>query len=224
MTVRPDRPRLLVTGFGPFPRMAHNPSAEIARRVAGSLRWRRLGIATRCLILPTTYAALDAELGPAVEAFQPDAVLMVGVAGRSRQVRIERRATNRVSVLLPDAAGRRPNALTLIKGPMVRDVLLSPARWRAILRRHAIACRISQDAGRYLYNAAYYRALATPVPVLFIHVPQALPARRRSPTDGAKRLSWSDRLAAALVDVAVQLLTVPGQRRPLAVAASPPAH
>ena len=31
--------RLLVTGFGPFPGVMRNPSAEIARRVAASARW-----------------------------------------------------------------------------------------------------------------------------------------------------------------------------------------
>ena len=131
---------------------------------------------------------------------------MIGVAGRSIRVRIERRAVNRASPLLPDAAGRSPGGLTLDDGPMARHLGTSPVRLRAVLRRHAIPCRISQDAGRYLCNAAYYRALAGPLPVLFVHIPKPPPARSRKRVNGSARLSWNDRLAAALVDVAVQLL------------------
>lgn len=201
----PKRSRLLVTGFGPFPGIPCNPSAAIARRVAASPRWRRLDVAASCLILPTTYAALDDDLDPALERERPDAVLMIGVAGRSRRVRVERRAVNRASLLLPDASGRRPSGLTLAEGPTVRHLRDSPERLRAMLRRHAVPCGISQDAGRYLCNAAYYRALAAPCPVLFVHIPKP-PARRRGSVDRAARLSWHDKLAAALVEVAVQLL------------------
>lgn len=199
------RPRLLVTGFGPFPGVPRNPSAEIARRVAASPRWRRLDVAASCLVLPTTYAALDDVLDPALGREAPDAVLMIGVAGRSRRVRIERRAVNRASLFLPDAAGRHPGGLTLDDGPMARHLGTSPVRLRAVLRRHAVPCHISQDAGRYLCNAAYYRALTTPLPVLFVHIPKP-PARSRRSVNGSARLSWNDKLAAALVDVAVQLL------------------
>jgi pyroglutamyl-peptidase len=194
------RPRLLVTGFGPFPGMARNPSAEIARRIAAAPRWRRLGVAAEALILPTSYAALADVLEPAL-AKAPDAVLMIGVAGRSRAVRIERQARNRASLLLPDAAGRRPQRLALADGPAARRLGTSPARLRALLRRHRVACRISHDAGRYLCNAAYYRALAGPVPVLFVHIPKPAPAGRRR-THAPRRLSWTDALAAALVEAA----------------------
>jgi pyroglutamyl-peptidase len=196
--------------------MARNPSAELARRVAASPRWRRLGIAAQSLILPTTYAALNQVLEPALRREAPHAVLMIGVAGRSRQVRIEDRAVNRTS-LLPDAAGRRPRGLTLAKGPASRRLRLSPVPLRAVLRGHGIPCRISQDAGRYLCNAAYYQALANPPPVLFIHIPKPPTATRKRQAVGVpRRLSWRDALSAALVDAAV--LTLCGERRPAPVA------
>lgn len=209
------RPRLLVTGFGPFPGIARNPSAEIARRVAASPRWRRIGVATQSLILPTTYAALAEVLEPTLNGEAPDAVLMIGVAGRSKEVRIERRAVNRASLFAPDAAGRRPNRLTLSDGSPSRRVRVSPVRLRALLRRHAVPCRISQNAGRYLCNAAYYQALAAPFPVLFIHIPKPPATRRRG--GPLRRLSRTEALAAALVDVGLAL-TLPGARTPLPVA------
>jgi pyroglutamyl-peptidase len=213
-----ERPRLLVTGFGPFPGIPHNPSAAIARRVAAAPRWRRLGVTARCLILPTTYAALGDHLEPALEA--ADAVLMIGVAGRATRVRIERRAVNRANLLLPDAAGRRPNAPALSGGASARVGHANAVAMRALLRRHAVPCGISQDAGRYLCNAAYYRALAAPVPVLFIHIPKPPRAARRR-FGGAMRLSSEERLTAALIDAAIRLLATGRLPVPVRGAGSP---
>jgi pyroglutamyl-peptidase len=200
-----DCARLLVTGFGPFPGIAHNPSAEIARRVAASPRWRRHAVAAQALILPTTYAALDETLEPALRRETPDAVLMIGVAGRSARVRIEARAVNRANILLPDAAGQCPSRLTLLDGHCVRRSRGNPARLRTLVGQHRIACSISRDAGRYLCNAAYFRALATPLPVIFVYIPKAQ-AWGGHASGKKRRLSWQDRLTAALVDVGLQLL------------------
>lgn len=189
---------LLVTGFGPFPSMPRNPSARAARAVAASPRWRVLGIEVRLRILTTAYAAIPAELEPAlVEA--PSAILMIGVAGRSRRIRVERRATARRSKLFPDLAGEtagRPDAC-------------SPPRWtaapaeaaRLAFGRHGLSARLSRDAGRYLCNAAYFHALGSHAPALFIHIPKRSetqrPGRRR-----ITRESPDQRLDAALVEVA----------------------
>ena len=113
------KPRLLVTGFGRFPGVSVNPSAEIARRVAASPRWRRLGIEAEALVMPTAYAAIEAVLAPAL-AGGFDAVLMIGVAGRARHVRVERRAANRASLLSPDVERRRRTAPALAPGPSHR--------------------------------------------------------------------------------------------------------
>jgi len=172
-------PRLLVTGFGPFPRMPRNPSAAVARRVAASPRWRILGIAADALVLPTTYAALDTMFDPVLDAGALDALLMIGVAGRARKIRVERRAANRVSILCPDANGWRPARLSMAQAPALRRARMAPAPVLARLRRRGLACAASQDAGRYLCNAAYLRALAALVPVLFIHVPKPPRAMRR---------------------------------------------
>ena len=141
------KPRLLVTGFGRFPGVSVNPSAEVARRVATSPRWRRLGIEAEALVMPTAYAAIEAVLAPAL-AGGFDAVLMIGVAGRARHVRVERRAANRASLLSPDVERRRRTAPALEPGPSHRT------------SRAGLPCRLSQDAGRYLCNASYFAASA----------------------------------------------------------------
>ena len=174
--------KLLVTGFGPFPRVPRNPSGELARAVARHPRWRRLGVEAKALVLETRYAAIGGQLIPEVEDFAPDAILMLGVAMRRRHVCVERRAANRVSRLMPDAGGRvaaghafRPGAPAALraKAPLIRMV-------RA-MRACGIDARLSRDAGRYLCNAAYYAVLhhnsssKTDRPAAFIHIP---PPRR----------------------------------------------
>lgn len=111
------RATILVTGFGPFPGMPRNPSASAATRCAASPRWRILGIDARSRILTTSYAALARELDPALAA-SPDAVLMIGVAGRAKRVRVERRATSRRSTLFADAAGERASGRATPSAPL----------------------------------------------------------------------------------------------------------
>lgn len=212
--------RLLVTGFGPFPGMAENPSAAIARRVAASPRWRRLGVEAEALVLPTAYAALEGMLAPALRAGF-DAVLMIGVAGRARTVRVERRADNRASILLPDAGGRRRTAFAFVPGEGSRRSTVAAGRVLHRLRRHSVPCASSQDAGRYLCNASYFAALAEPAPVVFLHIPKPPPRRppRRPPgrpprrSRRRSRASWPERLAAGFVEVAIDLLAEARRRK-----------
>jgi pyroglutamyl-peptidase len=197
--------RVLVVGFGPFPGISRNPSEVIARRVAASPRWRLLDAAPELLVLPTTYAALDDVLRPALQS-PLAAVLLIGVAGRTRDVRIERRALNRTSVLHPDAARVVPTRLTLAEGPRIRTGPVALPATARILRAHKVACGRSYDAGRYLCNAAYYQVLAGSSPVLFLHIPKP-PARKPRRRHGPRsRLTWEQRLATAFVAVAAGLV------------------
>jgi pyroglutamyl-peptidase len=195
-----------VTGFGPFPGIPKNPSAEAARRVARSLRWKRLGIEAELVELSTTYAALESELLPALEEHAPDALLMIGVAGRAREVRIETRGINRIGILRPDAAKARPDRLILTSAaPPLRNTRTRPLRQVATMRQHGFRTRASIDAGDYLCNASYFTALGREIPVLFVHIPK--PGRALPRATGFKRgPSWHARLAAALEKIAGDLL------------------
>ncbi|GEP00503.1 pyroglutamyl-peptidase I family protein [Methylobacterium haplocladii] len=197
-------PRLLVTGFGPFPGMPINPSATLARRIAASPRLRRtIGTAPTLLILKTSYAAIPEALEPAL-AQRPDAVLMIGVARRATRIRVESRASNRASRLFPDASGAVARDLTLDRGgPSGRR---SAEATRILVPLRTVGAIASRDAGRYLCNASYYRVLAEGCPAIFLHIPPlpdpSRPRRsrwrpRRRPLD-----AWTD----AFVDAALILL------------------
>lgn len=196
---------LLVTGFGPFPRVPRNPSAALARRVGALARPKLGGTSVRVLILPTTYAAISGTLEPAL-AEAPAAILMFGVATSARCVRVEGRGRNRTSRLFPDASGRVATRLTLERdGPAARR---APAAAEALatLKRAGIDAVPSRDAGRYLCNATYFRTLREGPPVLFVHIP--LPPRTKRPATSTRRLRQgpAEALAQACAEVARRLV------------------
>lgn len=199
-----EHPRLLITGFGPFPGMPVNPSGALARRIGALPRLRAMAGGTRVLVLRTAYDAIPEAFEPEL-ARRPDAVLMIGVAARSTRVRVESRARNRASRLLPDASGAAAGRLALAAGGPAERRSIAAVPALAILRRRAIPSARSGDAGRYLCNAAYYRALAETCPVLFLHIPP-LPRPDRPGKRRPRRQSPAEALAEAFAEVALALL------------------
>ena len=166
---------ILLTGFGPFPGAPFNPSAALVKTLARRRRPALAEIVCTTHVFATAYAAVDHDL-PRLLALKPDVILMFGLAGRRRQLCIETRARNAVSVLFPDASGYRPQ-----RGVIVRDgeaALPGAAPFADLLgalRGHRVPARLSRDAGRYLCNYAYWRALerarsGRPL-VQFVHIP-----------------------------------------------------
>jgi pyroglutamyl-peptidase len=164
--------RVLITGFGPFPGAPFNPSAALAKALARRRRPALAGIERTVHVFATTYASVDRDL-PKLFAQKPklDIVLMFGVAGRRHQLCIETRARNAVSLLFPDAGGHRPRrGVIKLHGPAALAGNAPFARLAG-----AAGTRLSRDAGRYLCNYVYWRALeqvrGTRPLVQFVHIP-----------------------------------------------------
>jgi pyroglutamyl-peptidase len=176
--------RVLITGFGPFPRAPFNPSALVARALARRRRPALAGLVRQAHVFATEYGCIDREL-PRLFAQGPDVVLMFGLAGRARELRIETRARNATSVLLPDAGKYRPQRGPIELGaPAARRGPAPFARLAGAVRSRGMQVRVSRDAGTYLCNYTYWRALgAAPANrplVLFVHIPLVpMTARRR---------------------------------------------
>jgi pyroglutamyl-peptidase len=183
--------RVLITGFGPFPGAPFNPSAALAKALARRRRPALAGIERSTHVFATTYASVDRDVPKLFAQKQrPDVVLMLGVAGRRRQLCIETRARNAVSLLFPDASGHRPrHGVIKLRGPAA---LTGNAPFARLAGAAATKARLSRDAGRYLCNYVYWRALeharGTRPLVQFVHIPpvSAKPRRlrrsRKSPT------------------------------------------
>ena len=98
---------VLLIGFGPFPGAPFNPSAILVKALARRRRPAFAEVIRMTHVLAATYATIDRDL-PKLFAEKPDIVLMFSLAERRRELCIETRARNAVSVLLPDASGCRP--------------------------------------------------------------------------------------------------------------------
>jgi len=175
--MNPARVRLAVAGFGPFPGVPKNPSAEIVQALTKMQRFRAANIALDTAIFPTAYGAAEAELEKLI-AKKSDAIVLFGVAGGARHIRVETIARNRASILHPDHARFTPATRKLIGDGAERMSVRGPAmRMRAAIRAAGVKAELSINAGRYLCNAVFYRALAAtaalkPPPLtFFIHVP-----------------------------------------------------
>jgi pyroglutamyl-peptidase len=171
---------LLITGFGPFPGAPENPSGLLARRLARLRRPAFADVRRIAHVFPTSYAAVARELPALLTRQRPDALLMFGLAPRTRHLRIETRAHNRASALFPDAERRKPSALRLAaNGPDFLPVRAPVSRLVQAARAAGTRAALSRDAGRYLCNALLWRALETetragrPRVAAFIHIPRA---------------------------------------------------
>jgi pyroglutamyl-peptidase len=167
--------RVLLAGFGPFPGAPWNPSAALVKALARRRRPALAEIACATHVFATSYASVDRDL-PKLLAARPDIVLIFGLTGRRRQLCIETRARNAISVLFPDADGHRPRqGVIALRGPAALKGSAPFARLLGAVRGRALPARLSRDAGRYLCNYAYWRALQTasagrPL-VQFVHIP-----------------------------------------------------
>ncbi len=178
--------RILITGFGPFPGAPSNPTMMIVRHLLRSHHPRFRGTDLLGHVLPTQWDVL-AGFGETIRLFQPDAVLMFGLAGRRRHITPEVRAVNHASMLRLDAAGKRPAKRQLaIGGTGFRKSTIDPARMVTAMRGKALPAKVSQDAGDYLCNALLWTALETGVPAIFVHVPR--PRRTMRPMGPMKKV------------------------------------
>jgi pyroglutamyl-peptidase len=172
--------RILLTGFGPFLGISDNPSMHIVEHFAAAPPCP--GLTTR--VLPVSFQRTAAIVPGLLRDDEPfDAALLLGVAATDPEMRLERFARNRRSTETPDADGFVPASTEILPGAadfyetqVPLDTLLSR------LQGKGNPVRISEDAGAYVCNHAYYAALHTvseaalQTRCLFVHVPRDAPA------------------------------------------------
>ena len=209
MTTNNQRlPCILVTGFGPFPGVAVNVSAELAHNAAAIGCARRLDTSFITEILATEWARGLARIDELWATYEPIAALHLGVASDATGLVIERAAYNTCSLSV-DASGQFPSDdLHGATTPPVRETTLPLDSLANALKREAIACSLSDNPGRYLCNAVYFRSLGHArmrgVPALFIHIPAWLVATQENSPPCEGSIDWAS--AARGIDIAVQAL------------------
>ncbi len=166
------RPRVLLTGFGPFPGVPENPSGWLAEALAarGAPNYDVHGH-----VLPTEWEALAALTPHLHESLQPHVMIHFGVSPGANGLRIERTAHNRAEPRA-DACGVKPASNTIVSDGAARlETGLPVTALAAHLRAQGHAARASRSCGRYLCNFLYYRSLERTEreggDALFVHVP-----------------------------------------------------
>jgi pyroglutamyl-peptidase len=197
-------PRVLITGFGPFPGAAENSSAWLAEALAAA--GAPSGCTLHTEVLPTEWTEV-ATLGPRLlHQHRPRIILHLGLSRTAKGFRIERSARN---VIAPreDARGAVPEKRTVLASGDARlDTTISTAKLAKHLRRQDLPASASRSAGAYLCNYLYYLSLhwaktqQTPCDVTFVHIPPGPHAG--GPLGEADLLRGADLILRYLLDIA----------------------
>ena len=151
--------RLLVTGFGPFGQVESNPSEALAKRVDAPHQ-----------VLEVSFSQVD-DFFDKLDRQSFDVLLMLGLARGRQRMTPEFFARNAVGSVL-DVAGESRFGLIDPGFPL----LLNSTLWTATIVADwtvELPVRASFDAGSYVCNYMYFRALEQ-LPdkaVGFLHVP-----------------------------------------------------
>ena len=189
---------ILITGFGPFPGAPFNPTAGLIARLK---RIKRPNLRLVAHVFPTEYAAVDRGLPQLIEQYRPDALLMFGLHGRARTLRIETLARNTLG-RHRDAGGLFARSRAISPGMSHAPMATPAARLVRAARRTGVPAAMSRDAGSYLCNYLCWRATQAarkgPRYAAFVHVP---PIARKALRRGTSRLR-----AATLERAAISML------------------
>ena len=181
---------ILLTGFGPFPGAPYNPTGPLVMALARRRHPAFANVRRVAHIFQVSYEAVDRELPALLKRERPAALIMFGLAKRATQVRVEMRARNAITRMVPDVSGQIPLAATILPGAPPTVPLRTPAqRLLSAARATGVPVALSRDAGRYLCNYLCWRAAeaagtGAPRLVAFVHVPAVHRAH-----SGARRTS-----------------------------------
>ena len=173
--------KLLITGFEPFGGDLRNPSGEAVTALAQTQSYEM-----KKLILPVAWQRAFSEIEKVWDEWQPDALLMVGLAGGSSAVRVERIGINLcgaikdIDGLYANGSADHAEEQPIIEGE--REAFFATYASEQILnalREAEIPSKYSFSAGTYICNELLYSALAKrsreskDMPIGFIHLPYA---------------------------------------------------
>lgn len=169
--------RVLVTGFGPFPGVPHNPTDGLIRAWRAAPPRLPPGVRLTLAVLDTRFDRFTAALETALPEGPFDVGLHFGVAESASGFLIETRARNRLAAGRADAVGGVASTEVVARGLSDRPTRLPVARLIAALRTRGLPVETSNDAGAYLCNALFMTVIAgrvrgyDPGIAGFVHVP-----------------------------------------------------
>ena len=167
--------KLLLTGFEPFGGSSVNPSAQIVERL-GCEGIEGIDLVTA--VLPVDRYQGPTKLIQAVQEHHPDAVLCLGLAGRSPAIAIERVAVNLLDFRITDNSGNQfVDEPVVTGGPAAYFTTLPVRTMHQAGLAAGVPAELSLSAGAFLCNQVTYELLhylitqELNIPAGFVHVP-----------------------------------------------------
>ena len=172
-----EAPRVLVTGFEPFPGAPVNPTEWLVAALQKTTPEVPGMGAFRAEVLPVDYATVADRLSGLGLEFQPDIAVHFGLAQSCSGFRLERVARNVFIAPRPDNAGVVPAAGPICPGPELLPSSLPLEKIYRALLSAGLPAEWSDDAGGYLCNVVFTLSAAGgaagfhPSVSGFVHVP-----------------------------------------------------
>ena len=206
-------PSVLLTGFAPFGGETINPSWQAVSALDGAEIAGHRVVARR---LPVEFGASLSALRDAIHETSPALVLCVGQAGGRAHLSLERVAINVDDARIPDNNGAQPIDVPVVDGgPVAYFATLPIKAMLADLIAHGIPAEISQTAGTYVCNHAFYGVMHAlrDYPGIrggFIHIPYTPEQAARHP--GAPSLAAETVILALRIALNTALTTMQDRR------------
>jgi pyroglutamyl-peptidase len=162
---------ILVTGFGPFSIYDINPSELIAKELDGEIIENATVIG---IILPVNFTESVEVATQAIETYNPDFVISLGLAAPASWIRVEKVGLN---LRRKNVSGRIIFTRLDPYGPFFRLSSIPTYFIAREIRKAGIPARQSFRAGIYICNALLYGVMGRikednlPIKMGFIHVP-----------------------------------------------------
>ena len=162
---------ILVTGFGPFSIYDINPSELIAKELDGEIIENATVIG---IVLPVDFTESVEVATQAIETFNPDFVISLGLAAPASWIRVEKVGLN---LRRKNVSGNIIFTKLDPCGPFLRFSTIPTYFIAREIRKAGIPTRQSFRAGIYICNALLYGVLGNikennlPIKMGFIHIP-----------------------------------------------------
>lgn len=163
--------RVLVSGFTTFGSHTENSSETIVHLLKDT---KMEGIELHTCILPVAFSSAFDHLKVEIDAFKPDVVISLGLAGNRNNIEIEKVAINLIDCEIPDNEGVIIQDKAIIEDGAVAFFSTLPVHE---LRQHTYQypVTVSFSAGAYVCNYLMYQLLhytqKSHIKAGFIHLP-----------------------------------------------------
>lgn len=148
-------PVVLITGFEPFGNYTVNPSQLIAEALNGTMLndAEIIGV-----VLPVDFNESVEITTDAIQYYQPDLVLSLGLNARSQDIRVEKIGLNLKRYPKDDGTWSFPRRID-VAGPLLRISPLHTVDIVRKIREANISVQQSFFAGTYVCNTVFYQVL-----------------------------------------------------------------